>query len=266
LGLIAALVAVAVAPAASNRPSPLRLSLTSTQTINSVDKIVYDMKCCNEGHPHGVPPSYSWYNGPVVVAGSTPPRGYRAVIAWGTLYADSSNTHVSNVRVEMRNIEFFVWSKSRRTWIQVEGSRVVGGRHFPESFQGNSSVPASLRREPDGGVSVTMVNGYNFHFWPDVGRAAINPADLGGVFTTYEARLILDNPTGPDNRAGARLLADAGGDYWQSTTASYPNNRAAMIGRYGYLTSAWKAFNSHAWTEPQVRQHPPPLDATPLSP
>ena len=177
------------------------------------------MNSAHEGAPHGVPSYWSWAQQPSL-GHATPPAGMSALTSWGQIYADTSNTHPANVRVEVRNMETYVWSNSSRAWIRVQGASRVDGAHFVEDFAGNAAVATDLRNEADGGNSTGMVSGYNFHFWPTGMRGNLpNPSDIGAVYTTVQARLILDDPTGPDNRSQARYLANTGADWWRTTSA-----------------------------------------------
>ena len=189
------------------------------EAINSLDRILYSMNGPHEGAPHGVPPSFSWAEHPELGA-VAPPAGMSAFIGWGQIYSDATNVQPANVRIELRNMETYVWSNTNHTWTRVQGTAHVDGAHYVENFAGNTSIPTDLRAEPDGGTSTGMTSGYNFHFWPAAARAALpNPADVGAVYTTVQARLILDDPNGPDNRSQARYLANTGADWWRTTTA-----------------------------------------------
>ncbi len=198
-----------------------------------------------------------------------------SITAWGQIYADGSNSHPANVRVEMRNMETYVYSNSQHVWRRLQGSTGVEGAHYVEDFSGNSSIPTNLRAESDGGVSTDMTAGYNFHFWPTGGRAALpNASDIGAVFTTVQARLVLDNPAGPDNRGQARYLANIGGDWWRTPTIGFgdgSNNPGIGQGRFMYLSSSWSAIHFYtggpvasapgSWTEAQLAASPPPVNA-----
>jgi hypothetical protein len=103
----------------------------------------------------------------------------------------------------------------------------------------------------------------NFHFWPP-DRAGIDPADVAGLVVAVRARLVLDDPAGPDDRWQARLLLGAGGDYWESTTAvwdEFRTNGDFAIGRFAHVTPQEQLFTAHTLTEEQVRANPPPLVA-----
>jgi hypothetical protein len=230
----------------------------------------------HEGALHGVPAFWSWGSYPEI--DNPPNTSFQAVTAWGQIYADAAAIEpASGVRVEIKNMESYVWSLSQQTWIRAQATTTVDGAHYLEDFGAstnnqNFSVPTDLRTEPDGGTSSGMVDGYNFHFWPSSGRANVPAFDIGGVFTTYQARL-----TGP-NAASAKYLANVGGDWWVNLTAPYNftgpagNNNQIGEGRFMYLNTTWQAIDFYtggpysaavrgAWTQMQLQASPPPLDA-----
>jgi hypothetical protein len=241
--------------------------------VNSVDRILFSMNGPHQGAPHGVPTYWSWAQQPEVDA-VTPPAGMTSLIGWGQIYSDATNVQPANVRVELRNMETYVWSNGQQAWTRVQGTAHVDGAHYVENFAGNTSIPTDLRAESDGGTSTGMTSGYNFHFWPVAARAALaNPSDIGGVYTTVQARLILDNPNGPDNRNQARYLANTGADWWRTTTTTFgdgSNNPPVGQSRFTYLTTDWTAINFYSggpiatapgsWTETRLRTTPPPTN------
>jgi hypothetical protein len=94
-------------------------------------------------------------------------------------------------------------------------------------------------------------------------RVTINKADIGGVFITVQARLIVADASKPDDRDAANLMLSTGGDYWLNLTApgdNFNNNGDIAIGKFKRLTRDWKAFNMHTLTSDQIRNNPPPLE------
>ncbi len=254
-------------------------------TLNTVSNILNSMGLPNEGSPHnfGYPfPSLSYVTPPLPTY--VPAPGFNAVGPWGQIYVDSGNVMPANLRVEVKNLEEYLWSKSQNKWIQVIGNLRPLGSHYPENFSG-SPVPASLRTEPDGGLSSTMIAGYNFHFYTGSHPAMTDPTDIGAAFVTCQARLILDSSTGPNNISQARYLVSVGSDRWStssSVTWNGSHNPSVGGGRFTYLTGNWQATNFYtggpstiyintlktypqfaqgAWTQTQLQSNPPPLDA-----
>jgi hypothetical protein len=241
--------------------------------LNSVATVLYDMQPLNESNGHG---ALSGSGLAPMLSYNAPPAGTGFVEAWGQVYADTTNTYPANVRVAVKNVETYIWSLSQAKWVRVQAVSSPGGALYTYNFA--SHVAGDKRTEPDGSVSVTPQDNYLFHFFP-TSHAAINPSDVGGVFTTFAAHLILDNPAGPDNINQARFVADSGADYYPTGgNYAYKNNVNVGVGagRLVYLTRNWKAISfytggpstvlatgntpSAAWTESQLQANPPPMD------
>jgi hypothetical protein len=231
--------------------------------VNSLQTVIDDMTLPHEGRPHGVPDSYDWVRGPSLGRGSHPPATWHAMTAWGQLYEDAKGNPARNTRVQIRRMRTYLLSKRDGQWHQVQSSEGVQGAAYREDFVEDINKQPDLRHESDGSVSVTAGGGFNFHFWPAEGRVNIDPSDVAGVFITVEARLVVDDPAKPDDRARARYLLSVGGDYWQSRQAKWDHfktNDAVGLGRFKYVTVNWQAFNCATPTAQELRQNPPPLE------
>jgi hypothetical protein len=238
-----------------------RLVAQTSKPINSIAIIIDDMQPPHEGLPHGVPHHYSWATKPHV--GSNNPKKFKAMTAWGQLYEASQGNFATNTRVQIKNIKAYYLSKSDSKWHLLQSSIKVEGAAYKEDFAGNINKTADIRDESDGSVAVKAGNGYNFHFWPTSGRATINPDDVRGMFTTVQARLVVDNPKKYDDRSVARYLLSMGGDYWLNLTAKWDNwttNADFGIGKFKYLTTDWQAFNMITLPPDQIRDNPPPIE------
>jgi len=90
-------------------------------------------------------------------------------------------------------------------------------------------------------------------------HAAIPPG-TAYVCTQYQARLVLDDPAGPDNRSVARVLADAGFDWWQSTVSG--GNKLGMNGRYKLIPQdgSYRWFNGCSAPAAMLLASPPPFE------
>lgn len=237
-------------------------AIPEAQSVNSVTTIIADMTLPHEGLPHGVPTHYDWQQHPRLGMGATPGT-FTAAIAWGQLYEDAATNPATNTRVQIRNIRMYYLSTSRGTWHLLQHTEHVEGALYREDFVDNVNVTPDVREAPDGGgITVTAGDGYNYHFWPASGRVPIDPEDIGGVFTTVQARLIVANETQPDDRAQARYLLSMGGDYWLNLNAvwdQWRTNGDIGIGRFKYVTPDWQAFNMITLAPDAVRANPPPL-------
>lgn len=232
----------------------------SKKTINSIKTIVYDMTPPHEGKPHGVPTSFGWGSGPRLNMANNP-KGFKALIATGQLYESATGNHANNTRVQIKNIKAYVRSKQDGKWHLLQSSKKVEGAAYREDFAGDINKPADVRNEPDGSVSVKTSPGYNYHFWSANGRVSIDPNDIAGIFTTVQARLVLDRPRKIDDRPKARYLLSVSGDYWLNLTAKWDNwntNDDIGIGKFKYVTNKWQAFNMTTLSPKEILRNPPP--------
>ncbi|MGA7937875.1 MAG: hypothetical protein WCA35_30275, partial [Kovacikia sp.] len=157
-----------------------------SKRINSIQTIITDMQSPHQGKPHGVPDNYDWARGPRIGMGNDP-KGFKAAVAWGQLYEAAEGNTAVNSRVQIRNIKAYLLSKRDRRWHLLQSSEFVEGSAFREDFAGNINQSANIRYEPEGGISVKTGQGSNFHFWTKGKRAAIDPKDVDGIFTTVQA-------------------------------------------------------------------------------
>ena len=232
------------------------------KTVNSIETIVGDQTLPHEGCPHGVPESFDWARRPRVGYGNNPGK-FRAMTAWGQLYLDAAGSPATNTRAQIRDIRAYLLDKHTGKWRLLQQSLSVDGSAYREDFAGDVNQPADVRPAPDGGVAVRLAEGYNYYFWPSSGRAALDPAEIGGIFTTVQARLVVDDPSKPDDRDQAHLLLSMGGDYWLDLNAQWDQwktNGDIAIGRFRYVTSQWQAFNMTTLNEAELRKNPPPIE------
>jgi hypothetical protein len=225
-------------------------------------QLAKDMTGKHAGHMHGVPLTYNWAKHPRVGAGNHPERyGFHAVSAWGQVYEDADGSPANNVRVACRDIS--LWLLSRRTgqWRRANASKSVNGANYVEDFSGNVSKPANLRQEPDGAVSATLGGGYNFHVYALKERTVIDPSDVAGVVSLYSARVIVDDPAGPDERHLARYLASGGADYWlDEHVGAAPGTVADVgIGKARYLGPDWLTLTMSTLPRHQLEKSCPPV-------
>lgn len=246
------------APVATSVIAPIR---TPVPVINSMDTIISDMQLKHDAKPHGVPDHYDWASGPRLGRGNNPGE-FTAIIPWGQVYECAGGNPAANTRVHLRNIALYILSKSSGEWKLVQNHPTIEGAAYVEDFQGDASKDADVRNEPEGGVSVTAGGGYNYHFFTK--RDTIDPNDIAGVFSTIQARLILNDPNGPDDRAQACYLLSMGADYWRDLTvgwnAQFTNNGDVGIGRFKFVTQEWQAFNMISLTGEELLENPPPLE------
>ncbi|WP_144405684.1 hypothetical protein [Aliterella atlantica] len=235
--------------------------LLQNPRVNSTQTIANDMQPPHEGAPHGVPRHYNWAFGPRVGMGNNPGK-FAAMTAWGQVYVAATGNAATNTRIQIRDIKSYVLSKRDNKWHLLQSSKQVDGNAYREDFAGDISIPANVRREQDGSISVKVDKGYNYHFWCACSKATIDGDNIKGVFTTVQARLVVDNPQKPDDRAQARYLLSMGGDYWLNLTAKWDNGKTNAdigIGKFKYVKNQWQAFNMTTLSPTAIRRHPPPI-------
>ncbi len=229
-----------------------------------VETLIRDMSFVHEAQPAGVPDSVGWAVKPRVGMGAKVPDGWRAATMWGQVYAARGGNPAVNVRVEIRQPVLLYLSKRDGKWHDLQRESGVAGAAYREDFAGDENQPADLKRTRDGSVSVRIVLGHNFHFWPaKASRATIEPGDVAGMASAFRARLVTDDPAAPDDRGKARLLASCGGDYWRALNAGWKsdwsNNGDWAIGRFRFLTPVWQVFTATTLDAGDLRRNPPTL-------
>jgi len=222
----------------------------------------------NEGFPHGVPLSYDWANGPVVIMGNNS-NGWQAITSWGVVYVASEGNPATNTRVNIRNMQTYFLQKSTGKWLFLQNTSTPAGAAYVEDYSGDVNKPADIRKEPDGTISATAGGGYNFHFYP-ANRASIDPNDIGGIVIVLQARLILADPSKTDDRSSARYLCGSGADYYPALTGGWPGNASfnpgVAIGKMKYVQSGWRSFAMTTLTQSQLESNPPPVDLSGILP
>lgn len=215
----------------------------------------------NEGFAHGVPKSWDWAQGPVISMGNNP-QGNRAITSWGIIFVEDSGNPAVNTRVNIRNMQLCLLLKSSGQWITLQSTSRPTGALYVEDFAGDQNKAADIRTLSDGSISVTAGGGFAFHFYPSQ-RATIDPNDVGGMVVVFEARLIVDDPSKPDDRSIARFVADAGADYWPNLTGGWAGpgdfNPGIAIGKLKYVTSDWRSFAMATVSQAQMESVPPPI-------
>ncbi|MBW4655033.1 MAG: hypothetical protein KME20_18610 [Kaiparowitsia implicata GSE-PSE-MK54-09C] len=233
---------------------------SSATPPNSVQTLIDDMTLPHQGRPAGVPDHYDWATSPRMGYGNEP-SSFTAMTAWGQVYEDAQGNPAQNTRVQLGMVRSYLLSQATGEWILVQDAPAEGAA-YANDYQGNVNQPADIRDDEGDTISVKAGQGYNFHFWPRAERATFDPSDIAGVFTTVQARLVVDDPTLPDDRATARYLLGMGGDYWLDADAEwdgFQTNGDIAIGRFKYVTSEWQAFNMTTLDAQQLRRNPPPL-------
>jgi len=196
------------------------------------------------------------------------PNGWRAITGWGQVYEAAEGNSATNTRVNLRNEQLWLLSASTGAWSLLQRTSTPGGAAYAEDFVGQVNKPADVRSEPDGSISVTAGGGYNFHFYPST-RASIDPNDVGGILTFVEARLVVADPTKPDDRDAARFLISSGADYYPAETGGWGSgaaNPGVAVGKMKYVKPYWRFYAMTTLTAAQLQANPPPVDLATIAP
>jgi hypothetical protein len=240
---------------------PVEPTMTTSPTINSIETIISDMQPPHDEKPHGVPESYDWATGPRLGYGSDP-GDFRAIIPWGQVYECASGNTATNTRVHLRGLSLYILSKRTGEWQEVQRNAPIRGAAYREDFKEDLNKPASERLEPEGGLSITAGEGYNYHFFSE--RESIDPEDIAGVFSSVQARLVTNDSQESDDRDQACYLLSMGADYWRDLSApwkaDFSNNGDVAIGKFKRITSEWQAFNMTTLSTDDLLHKPPPIE------
>jgi hypothetical protein len=181
------------------------------------------MRLPNEGKFHGTE-GLSWGDAccPGIDSGGIPRKNnkgewFEAITCWGQVYVPREGSTAANTRYQIRNMDTKILRKDG-TWLQVQ-SGDPSGAAYVENFADNASIDADARDESSNGDGMSVIlgigpwAGYNFHFWATP-RASVDINNIVAVYTSCEARLIIDDPDKLDDRSICKNLLNMGGDWW----------------------------------------------------
>lgn len=240
---------------------PLVLSATLAGSDEArIQEIIDDTKLPHVAIPRGTLPGFDWREKPRLGMGNNP-GNFTAFITWGQVYEPEGGSPSKNTRYQIRNVQGYLLSKKTGEWTKVQHTTSPEGAAYREDFKDDVSVPPDVRTESSGGISVKGKEGFNYHFWPSIGRISVDGSDIAGVYTVVQARLVVDDPKLPDDRDKAKFMMGMGADYWKGLNAEWDNfktNGDAMIGRFRWIEKEWKWFHACTMTEAEIRKNPPP--------
>jgi hypothetical protein len=223
-------------------PTPTPVDPTATAGL-----INDDMYLDHEGYPHGVPSNYDFAQGPILRDAASAVGDFQATAGWGQVYEEINGNPSVNTRVELKNYKAYYLSKSDNKWHELMNvENITEGAGYVEDFSSDAvNPPSDIKRiEANGHVSTRPGSGYNYHFYPP--RVSIDPNDIAQMAASCEAKLILANPNGVDDRHLAKFVLNIGMDVWRTIDAvfnyDYSNNHDIGMGRFKYITNEWRKF------------------------
>lgn len=234
---------------------------SSGSSTSAAGQIVADMQGSNEGVPDGVPSNYDWAVGPVLGLGNNfAPQ--TALEWWGALFTGPGGNPASNTLVNVRNVSLYVLSQSTGIWTSYSFPfSQISSDTYSADFSVDYNNPVSMRLESDGSFSFSVAAGNVSHFYAPYPRVSVNPYDVAGIVALMDARLILNDPNGTDDRSIASYLLGAGTDPYPDTTGpGIENNESIGNGKLKYVQSDWRSFAMTTMTAAQIATNPPPVN------
>ncbi|MCP5291677.1 MAG: hypothetical protein H6938_03940 [Burkholderiales bacterium] len=163
---------------------------------------------------------------------------WNAIIPWFHIYPGTAHA-ANNVRVKISGLKLYILKKSTNQWSKVNGDNLpIWAFHTNHISPSTVSQEVDVRMEPNGSPSYKFNSGLN-PIHGGTNKYVINGYDVKAVFAQVTTQLILDDPTGPDDRADAQILVSIGADYYPTTAHSVadftPMTHLPSVGasRYG---------------------------------
>jgi hypothetical protein len=246
-------------------------NFTATAVTSLASQIHNDMVGVNEGHPHGVPSGFDFYTSWFIGIGNDfsttayPPSGVGALEYWLGLYVGPSGNPASNTWVNFKNAGIYILSTSNVWTSHVFTAADQSGQYYAEDFSAGGAL-IDIRTETDGSWSYGTTSGSVGHSYAPYPRVAV-ASTVNGIISIVDARLILDNPLGTDDRATASYLLECGCDPYATTTSDgIEHNPAIGGGNFKFVTTAWRSFAMTTCTLAQLNSFPPPISLTGINP
>jgi hypothetical protein len=181
-------------------------------------------------------------NGAQIETGNNPPSWANALAGWGTVQHDATESGDTNTAVEVRNFRVYI-HYGDGDWQQLKGTSNVGYSGYTQDYSGSAELE-NCHAGGGGGTQCKIPHGAVFHFWPAGDTAAsIQTSGIDGILVAYQARLVLNDQNGPDDRDSARYLGDAGADYYGNGKCCGEDGGEVGAGRSKFLSDDWKWFN-----------------------
>lgn len=248
--------------------------------MSYVDTLISDMAWFHDGPARTLQYIPGWGTGKNWPESYGKPAGWTYSGGWGVVTADYSTqlnlpwrvpgpytgNQAPNTRAHVRDMQLW-WLLSDGTWQLGAHSASPSGDAYHASWGGDQTTPADIRTESGGGSSMRYINygtydAFVYHFYTG---GSTPPAQYVGVASCFLARKILHDPGGTDDRAQARLMADAAGDWWIYQGATWDNfqtNTPMGYNRFKYLTNDWQLisfYSKSTLSAAQIRANPPPF-------
>lgn len=136
------------------------------------------------------------------------------------------DNRATNTRVQLSAIRAYILSKESNKWSLVQTRTITGSRY--DTNPGHVDDHANVRYS--NGYALLKPEPYEpherklmFHGWGEPMHLE-RPGDIKAVHIAVWARLVKDDPNGPDDRHLARYTLQVGGDYYPYKDANLESN------------------------------------------
>ncbi len=204
---------------------------------------------------------------------------WRAFVQWFVVFEGRGN-QADNVRVQVRYPQSWYLSRAANRWLALVRERET--TWFLATKDDVTWVDRKLdiqfAQDQSVAFKVETSSPYSYHGIVGRGPVDISAAvdDIEAVFTTAQARLVLDDPEKPDQLEQAVWLFQSGADYYPApdTHAKEAVPPGVGLSRSKRITREWQTFNfatlenarqdypgeSRALSIEQFLKNPPPLE------
>lgn len=237
-----------------------------------IDQFVSDMGLANDAQPVGISTSHLKAHRAVIAMGhlfqgrAAPgdwlnrllenlrsqytSNHWTKVRGWLVVNRSPSTNRFANARVAIRNFEMYALKQSIMSWSQIASGNPSGGDYYDDNVV-NAYGSANVRA--NGSVyefkASTNAGWNNIHIYgPDA--LGVNGPDIIGLHARCEARLVLDDGGGVDDRSSANLLINLGPDLYPTDGSEVRfgdfKNAGYVPGsggnRFRFLTNDWTLY------------------------
>lgn len=286
-------------PEAEPEPTPVPIPAAGI-IHNSVDLIWEDMNGKNTGWVSNMPNGYKQFRGPAYIDLNTKwvDRAWDNHNIWVEVEAAGNGDGCSvdinkatNTRVEIAWIRGFKLMKDTNKWEPSNRQKVPKGSAHPQPTQNNfpagtgrcnfsnhgtspfwdiqvkyiKEMKEAIKRiEPSGFLSVKPEKYFRFHGWAS--RGYLDKTNVKALFGQAYMRLIVEDPSKPDDRHLANFVAHIASDIYLGSCGGQPCYISDTgISRYKRITNEWQPLNffSGINTKAELEANPPPFWSEP---
>lgn len=262
---------------------------SAAQAANGLTRLkdaIADMALPHEIPPAGVATNVGWKYKPAIAMGTEPygsaigswwqgtryPQ-WRGILTWFVIYPAEGGNPATNTAVEINGIELWYLSAKTKTWARIQSSALpTWGDAYSQNAVDRinsasiykASAPTTMIFAP---AANNIVHG-GLGQAPTPWDSTTDRADIDALLAIVRHRLVLKNSAGVDDRAQARLVVEAGVDYYPWVGAKISDLGTgtylpgAGLGRFLRATNGWRystfLARSKRITEAQMLQAPPP--------